>query len=97
MTRKTEGVRLLVQDVLSSEFSEPYGEDIILDVCLAIEDNREWRRRYNELSEELRAWVVNNWIGKYVKEMTGLNSLRAVAIEEGHIIKAYTKLVPTKE
>ena len=92
MTRKTEGVRLFVKDVLSAEFSEPYGEDIILDACLAIEGNCEWRRRYDELSEELRAWVVNNWIGKYVKEMTKLNSLREVPIEDGHLIKGYTKL-----
>jgi hypothetical protein len=36
--------------------------------------------------------VVNNWIGKYVKETTGLNSIRQVPAEEGHIVTAYTKL-----
>lgn len=63
MARKTEGVRQLVQDVLET-FSEPYGEDIIEDVCLAIEDHPEWMQRYRELSDELRSWVVNNWIGQ---------------------------------
>lgn len=91
MANKTAGVKLLVQDVLAT-FSEPYGEDIILEVCQVIENNREWRRRYDELSAELRAWVVNNWIGKYVKDITGLNSLRQVPIEDGHIITSYTKL-----
>ena len=59
MPRKTDGVNLLVSDVLRT-MSAPYGEDIIEEVCLAIEGNRDWRRRYNELSDELRGWVVNN-------------------------------------
>jgi len=91
MTNKTEGVKTLVQDVLAT-FSGLYGENIILDVCLAIEGNHEWRRRYDELGEELQDWVVNNWIGKYVKEIAGLDSLQEVPIEKGHIITAYTKL-----
>ena len=93
MAKKTEGVELLVGDVLRT-FSEPYGEDIIEDVCLAIERNRDWRRRYNELGEELRDWVVNNWIGQYTKSITGLRSLREVDAKRSTIIKGYTKLVP---
>jgi len=95
MTRKTEGVQLLVQEVLAAEFSEPYGEDIILKVCNEIQDEKnhpEWRRRYDELSMELSTDVVNQWIDRYVKEITGLNSLREVPIVAGHIITAYTKL-----
>ena len=92
MARKTEGVRLLVQEVMTAEFTNGYGEDIIRDVCFAIERNREWRRQYDELSDELRAWVVNNWIGKYVKEISGLNNLKQVPVEEGHIITSYTQL-----
>ena len=53
MQQKTEGVRILVQDVLREKFSEPYSEDIIRDVCFAIESNSDWRRRYNELGSEL--------------------------------------------
>lgn len=41
MAKKTEGVQLLVQDVLQT-FNEPYGEDIIEDVCRAIQNNPEW-------------------------------------------------------
>ena len=92
MSGKTEGVRNLVQEILQEKFSEPYSEDIIRDVCFKIEDNPDWRRRYNELGEELSEWVVNNWIGKHTKDLTGMNSLRQVPIEEGHIIGSYTKL-----
>jgi hypothetical protein len=92
MTRKTEGVRLLVQDVLRADFSEPYGEDIIRDVWFTIEKNREWRKRYDMLKDDLSRDVVNNWISKYVKEAVGLNNLRVVPIKQGHIVTSYTKL-----
>ena len=93
MPRKTEGVRILVQDVLKT-FTEPYSEDVIDDVCWAIEHNPEWRSRYYELSEELTDWVVNNWIGQYTKELTGLNTLREVSAKRSKLIKSYTKLIP---
>jgi hypothetical protein len=91
MSNKTESVKLLVRDVLLT-FSEPYGEDIIEDVCLAIEGHRDWHRRYDELCSELRTWVVNNWIGQYTKEITGLKSLREVEAQRSKLIKNYTKL-----
>lgn len=93
MAKKTDGVYLLVEDVLRT-MSEPYDEDIIEDVCLAIESNPEWRRRYDELSEELRAGVVNNWIGQYTKQLVGLRSLREVEAKRSQIITSYTKLIP---
>ncbi len=98
MANKTDGVKILVQEVLAAAFSEsPYSEDIILDVCNAIYDkdrHPEWRRRYDELSDDLRyGWVVNNWVGQYVKDETGLNSLRKVSTKgKSKIIKSYTKL-----
>ena len=93
MGRKTEGVYQLVRDVLET-FSEPYGEDIIEDVCLAIEESPQLKQRYDELSAELRAGVVNNWIGRYTKQITGLQTLREVEAKRCHLIKFYTKLVP---
>lgn len=92
MKKKTVGVDLLVQDILATK-SEPYSEDIILEVCEAIEANAKWEQRYRELSDELRQWVVNNWIGHYVKAQTGLNSGRQVKVKN-KIIKGYTKLLP---
>jgi hypothetical protein len=73
--------------------SEPYAEDIIWDIFMQIENNRDWKRRYDELEDELTKDVVNNWIGKYTKDLTGLNTVRQVgAPEEGHIVGSYTKL-----
>ena len=91
MIRKTAGVEQLVKDVLET-FSEPYGEDIIDDVCFAIEDNPEWMQRYSELGAELRSWVVNNWIGQYTKQLTGLKTVREVKAKRSKLISSYTKL-----
>ena len=77
MNNRTKGVMMLVHDVLAI-FPKPYGEDIILDVCMAIEHNPEWRRRYDELCDNLRDAVVNTAIGQCVKDETGLNSLGEV-------------------
>jgi hypothetical protein len=91
MPNKTDAVLVLVRDVLRT-FSESYGEDVIEDVCLAIENNSDWRRRYDELCEELSQDVVNNWIGRYVKDITGLRTVREVNARRSHIITEYTKL-----
>lgn len=91
MGRKTAGVERLVSDVLAT-FTEPYGEDVIEEVCLAIEGNLDWLRRYNELEAELSHRVVNNWIGQYTKTLTGLETIREVDTKKRTIIKSYTKL-----
>ena len=92
MAKKTEGVKALVQDVLAT-FSEPYDEDVILDVCLAIENDVDWHRRYQELSDELSDGVVNIMIGKYVRAETGLESLRVASAKgKSGLVKSYTKL-----
>jgi hypothetical protein len=89
---RTKGVRLLVKEVLAI-FPKPYGEDIILDVCMAIEHNPNWRRRYDELCDELRDAVVNAEISQIVKDDTGLVELRKVSTKgKSHILKSYTKL-----
>jgi hypothetical protein len=43
MDKKTEGVEILVKDVLAT-FHEPYGEDITLEVFQKIEGDPELRR-----------------------------------------------------
>ena len=91
MARRTAGVEELVQDVLRT-FSPPYGEDIILKVCLAIEHDPAWRKRYDQLGDELSPWVVNCWIGRYTKALTGLKVIRVVGTKRCTIIKSYTKL-----
>jgi len=90
---RTKGVRILVKEVLAI-FPKPYGEDIVLDVCMAIEHNPEWRRRYDGLCDELRDAVVNAEISQSVKDETGLSDLRQVSTKgKSHILKSYMKLV----
>jgi hypothetical protein len=96
MDKKTEGVEILVKEVLAT-IPEPYGEDIILEVFQKIEGNPEWRLRYNslsnDLSDDLTDWIINNWIGKYVSGETGMKSLREVpAGERCTLITSYSKL-----
>ena len=91
-TNRTNGVKILVKEVLSI-FSKPYGEDIILDVCMAIEHNPAWRSRYDRLCDELRDSVVNPLIPQLVIEETGLNTLYDVSTKgKSHILKKYAKL-----
>jgi hypothetical protein len=91
MNNKTEGVKILVQDVLRT-ISKPYGEDIILNVFQEIKTNRDLQRRCDLLRDEIGNDVVHNWIGKYTKDLTGLNSLRKSLAPAGSFIKSYTKL-----
>lgn len=91
-TNRTNGVKTLVKEVLAI-FPKPYDEDIVLDVCMAIEHNPAWRRRYDQLCDELRDAIVNPLIGQLVKEETGLNILYEVSTKgKSHIVKKYAKL-----
>ena len=65
---------------------------MIEDVCLAIEADPELRRRYEELANTLRDWVVNNWIGMYVSDITAMKALRQVAAKRTKLVKGYRKL-----
>lgn len=91
MARKTAGVKLLVQDVLTT-MDKPYSEDITLEVFQTIEQDRDWRRRYDALCEDLSQWVVNNWIGQYTKELAGFNHSRQVVTNACQLIGSYSKL-----
>jgi len=63
--------------------------------CLKIEKNPKWRERYGELCEDLKErWIVNNWIGQYVKKITGMESVRQVEAKRSKIIGSYSKLTP---
>jgi hypothetical protein len=96
MDKKTEGVEIFVKEVLAT-IPAPYGEDIILKVFQEIEKNAEWERRYHSLSNDVGdGWsdeVINTWIGKYIKDQTGLNTLREVSAEgKCKLIKSYSQL-----
>jgi hypothetical protein len=91
--RKTEGVFVLVQDVLGT-FSEPYSKDVTDDVCVAIEGNQEWRIRYTELATGLGNWNVNKYVGRYTKRITGRKNLHQNRNPRSTLIESYMKLVP---
>lgn len=91
MTLKTQGVRELVERALGT-LTQPYSEDIIDEVCFVIEHDSELHQQYQELAADLRAWVVNNWIGQYTKELTGGETIREVTARKSSLIKGYTKL-----
>jgi hypothetical protein len=91
--RKTRNVELLARDALNL-LARPYGEDVIEDVVLAIEASPTLRRRYLDLEAELTTPVVNPWIGRYTKELTGMDSGIQVDAHRATLIKSYTKLTP---
>ena len=93
MPLKTQGVNILVKDALQP-IQKPYGEDIIEDVVVAIERDPQLRSRYDHLCVGLCQWIVNNWIGQYVKQMTGGKSIRQVSATRATVIGSYTKLKP---
>jgi negative regulator of sigma E activity len=91
MKKKTQGVYEFVQDVLRT-LDEPYGEDITEDVFLAIEENPQWKQRYDDLGAELHSTVVNNWIGRYTKAIAGMETIKQVDAKRSKLITSYTKL-----
>jgi len=96
MDKKTEGVEIFVREVLAT-LPKPYGEDIILEVFQEILKDPELERQYRSLSIDVGDGysddVINNWIGKYVKDQTRMNSLREVPVNgKCKLITSYMKL-----
>lgn len=92
MASRTIAVNNLVRDVLKVT-PKPYGEDIMLEVYMAIEYNPEWRARYDDLCDDFRDAVVNPLIGEIVMEETGMSVLREVSTKgKSHIVRRYAKL-----
>ena len=91
MLAKTHGVRLLAAEILGT-LSPPYSEDIIEEVFLAIESHSGWMQRYQDLEADLTHNVVNNWIGRYVKEIASMETIREVSARRSRLIKDYSKL-----
>lgn len=96
MDKKTEGVEILVKEVLAT-FPEPHGEDIILKVFKYIEEHPEWLRRYRSLSIDVGDGfsddIINQWIGKYVSSETGMKALQVVSTGgKCSLVASYSKL-----
>ena len=91
-TGKTEGVKNLVEEVLASLPEELMTEDVTDEVLFAIEESR--LEDYGKLCEQLGGeGAVNPWIGKWVKELLGAESIRTVPSKrKNSISECYTKL-----
>lgn len=93
MSRKTQGIDTLVNDVLNT-ISKPYGEDVIEDVFLSIEQNHAWLERYYDLVNELGKHTVNQWIGKYTRNFTGWRRSSQVIAKRSNLTESYSRLHP---
>jgi hypothetical protein len=91
MKLRTAGVRDLVSEVLGS-VRKPYTEDAIADVFRGIEQNAEWRTRYDDLCRELTKTVVNNWCGVWTERLLGGTAIKQVPIKGG-LSDSYSKLM----
>lgn len=93
MAKKTAGVQALVEDTLNL-IDRPYGEDIIEEVFIKIQDSTDFLIRYNELLAELGRKVVNQQIGKYTKNITGYQTKKQVDTKRASLTTSYSKLNP---
>ena len=89
--KKTQCIEEFVNEVIET-ISTPYGEDVILDVFLAIERQPTWQRRYDELVFELSKDTVNQWVGRYTKSITGMKNPSPASAKPSKLTGRYSKL-----
>ena len=91
MTGKTADVYVLVSDAIKS-VPKPYTEDVIEDVCLAIEADANLMKRYMALCGTLGKHVTNNAIGRHAKTLAAMQTVRQVPATRSKIVGSYSKL-----
>lgn len=93
----TAPIRDLVADVLRARFKAPFPDDITDQVCLAIESDGAFLERYETLVKEFsrgnyEPWRVNNWIGQWTKELTGMVNIQEGVPARSRLIESYSRL-----
>ena len=88
---KTAGVKALVDEVIVS-LPRPLTEHVTLAVFKQIETNPARLTQYHSLCNDLRQWVVNNWIGKWTRDALGAESIQQVPAEGTALTKTYSTL-----
>lgn len=88
---KTEGVKILVADVLTA-MSQPYSEHVIDEVFAAIEHSLSWRQRYDSLCDELGKDLTNNSVGYWVAAALGKTGKKQVAGTRSSLNGSYSIL-----
>lgn len=92
-SRNTEEIREFVAEVLKG-VRQPWTADVTDQVYLNIERRRDRLTYYEKLVKDFGEPTVNNGIGMYVKELTGMKSTARTAIPKSGLIKSYTVLAP---
>jgi tRNA uridine 5-carbamoylmethylation protein Kti12 len=87
----TEEIEELVEQILR-RFGEPYPQDITDRVFLAIEQDPNKRKRYEIFAGQDLEGTTNQWIGKLVKEYTGLKVKGICNDPKSTLIKMYSML-----
>jgi hypothetical protein len=80
----------LIEEILS-RIPRPYPLDITDQVFLKIEHNPDYLRRYKLYAGE-NIGATNAWIGKMVKQITGLKVRGGSQRSKSTLIKTYTPL-----
>jgi hypothetical protein len=80
-----------VLDTILTGYRRRFPPNIIDLVFLAIEQNPYFLKRYHEFADGDYA-TTNPWIGKYVKEYTGMKTVKEVGKPLSSLIKNYTIL-----
>ena len=94
----TQPIMALVERVLAI-IPSPYPADIIDQVCLAVERNPEWLREYESLVEHFSSQgndgklTVNSSIGWYVRDLTGMLTIKAGNVAQSGLIQSYSSLM----
>jgi len=93
----TQPIMALVERVLAT-IPKPYPTDIIDQVCLAVEGNPAWQREYESLVEHFSSQgkdgklTVNSSIGWYVRDLTGMLTIKAGNVSQSSLIQSYSSL-----
>ncbi len=87
----TEEIEDLVVEILR-RFSKPYPQDITDQVFLAIERDPNKRKRYEIFAGQDKEGTTNAWIGKMVKDHTGLKVKGTCTNPKSVLIKTYSIL-----
>ena len=88
---KTLEINESVEGILK-KWNKQFDEDLILKVCQEIENSPAWLHRYKELCDIQTKNVTNQFIGFYVKKISGGKRIKQVPTDQCKIIGSYTKL-----
>jgi hypothetical protein len=85
-----EEIEDIIIDILN-KYNHHWPSDITDQVFLAIEQDSKKLKRYHEFADGDYA-TTNSMIGRYVKEYTGMKSIRETDLHKSKLIKSFMLL-----